>query len=168
MNTIKKVFIVTISIIFLLCLYGCNINRVQESTQETTIKNTIKNYYTKSYDMWMKLKIGSLSEYLDLESVQCYNKTIALEENIEKWRYAIEKGYFKGNRDRHNIDFAYKSIEIADNDAKVKVILSGETSGSPAYPFFVSLGENMFKLKKVRDKWLVYDHDYKDVYFYEK
>ena len=113
------------------------------------IKKVIENYYAESYSIWMNLEMEDLSKYLDLESVQCYNKTVALEKNIEKWKYTIEKGYFEGKRERHKIDFKYNAIEITGNDAVVKVILSGETSGMPAYSFFVSFGENTFKLKKM-------------------
>lgn len=139
-----------------------------KTEENEAIKEVIENYYTESYNMWMNLEPGDISKYLDLESVQSYNKIIALEENIERWKYTIEKGYFQGERKRHQIDFKYNSIKITDDKSEVKVVLSGETSGIAAYPFFVSLGENVFKLKKTGDGWLIYEHDYNDVHFYEK
>lgn len=169
----------------LFSLSGCNINRTQRTTvnpsaveskrsndtitqkaltEEDKIKQTIEGYHAKSYDMWFSLKMGDLSQYLDLESVQSYNKTIVLEEIIESWKYAIEKGYVseeeKAIRKKHRLYYKYNSIEITGDDAEVNVVLSGETSGMPVYPMVIRLGENIFKLRKVGDSWLIYEHDY--------
>lgn len=132
------------------------------------IKTIIENYYNDSYDMWLNLKIGDLSPYLDLKSIQCYNKFTALNRSIDTWKYSIDKGYYKGKRQKHNINYKYISFKTIGNDIEVKVNLSGETSGMPAYPFFVSFGDNIFRLAKVNDKWVIYYHDYNDVFFYEK
>jgi len=159
----KRFFLVMIVFLLSLGLFGC-----QTNTEENQIKQTIQGYYTKSYDMWINLKVEDLSNYLDLESIQSYNKVIALEENVEKWRYAIEKDYFQGQREKHDLSFKFNSIDINNNEAIVEVAIIGESSGTPAYPFFVHLGKNTFKLKEVDDNWLIYEHDYESNYFYEK
>lgn len=132
------------------------------------IEDIIKDYYTASYDMWWNLEMGDLSPYLDMEAIQCYNKTITLKSSIMRWKYKIEKGYYKGQRERHEIYYDFQSIDISGNEAEVRVDLSGETYGMPAYPFFISFGENTFKLKKINDTWKIYAHDYDDVCFYEQ
>ncbi len=156
--------ILFVVLIALLLFFGCEFKK----TDEEQIRNTIEGYYAASYDMWWNLKIEDLSAYLDLSSVQCHNKIVVLEENIEKWKYAIKKGYYKGQRERHEIFYDFDLIEINGDEAQVKVNLSGETTGTPAYPFFVSLGDNTFKLRKSDGKWLIYSHEYTDAYFYEK
>lgn len=163
---IKKLFIFFI-ITFMFCLYGCSTNNKPAKTEKENIKETIENYYAKSYDMWMNLNFGDLSNYLDLNSIQSYNKTIALKQNIEKWKYSIDKGYYKGKREKHKIFFDYKSININNDEATVDVILSPE-KGICAYPFFICLGENTFELVKSNDTWLISSHNYSDIYFYER
>ncbi|WDV45382.1 hypothetical protein PV797_17910 [Clostridiaceae bacterium M8S5] len=146
------------------CLYGCSTDK---KTDKENIKETIKNYYAKSYDMWMNLDYTDLSNYLDLDSIQSYNKTIALQEAIERWTYSIKKGYYKGKRERHKVFYDYKSININNDEATVDVILSPE-KGVCAYPLFICLGENTFNLVKSNNIWLISSHDYSDAYFYER
>lgn len=136
--------------------------------ESADVQKIIENYYSESYKMWMDLKAGDLSKYLDLESIQSYNKAVALEENIQRWKYNIEKNYPKDFRERHDIFFDYISVKITGDTAIVKVNLSGETVGMPAYPFFVSLGENIFLLNKKNNSWLISEHEYNDLYFYER
>lgn len=181
----KNILVFTVITLSLFGLFGCSINRTQGTTvnpsaveskqsndtitqktltEEDKIKQTIEGYHAKSYDMWFSLKMGDLSQYLDLESVQSYNKIIVLEESIEMWKYAIEKGYVseeaKAIRKKHGLYYKYNSIKIAGDNAEVKVVVSGETSGTPVYPMVIRLGENIFKLRRVGDSWLIYEHDY--------
>lgn len=159
----KRYVYIGLTAVFLILLLGCN----SKKTEEAQIRSTIEGYYKASYDMWWNLKAGDLSKYLDLSSIQCYNKTVVLEENIERWKYSIEKGYYKGQRERHEIFYHYDYIKINRNEAQVKVNLSGDYNKKPIFPFFVS-GENIFKLKKVNGRWLIYSHEYNDNYFYER
>ncbi len=172
MLIIKSKSRVSLSLVLLLICLCMSVSSVSAESSinkdGNRIKNVIENYYSDSYEMWMDLKVGNLSKYLDFESIQCYNKVIALEENIEKWKYGIEEYHSKDFREKHDIFFEYDSIEIMDNTAIVKVNLSGETKGQPAYPFFVALGENTFILKKKGSNWLINEHEYSNIYFYEK
>lgn len=165
---VKRMACITAVSILLLCLCACNQNAgTKGETDEDQIKEIIEGYYAASYDMWWDLEMGDLSSYLDLESVQCYNKAITLERSIERWKYKIEKGYYKGERERHEIYYDFQFVDISDNEAEAKVVLSGETSGVPAYPFFVCLGDNTFKLKKEDGRWLIFDHEYDSPHLYE-
>ncbi len=172
---LRRFFFVILIVLF---LNGCSnkisqedINLSQKNSNGddySAIINVIEDYHEVSYDMWMSLKVGDLSEYLNLESIQCYNKVIAFKENIERWKYGLEKYHSKDFRERHVIFFKYNSIEIAEDTAVVKVNLSGETTGQPAYPFFVTLGKNTFILKKKYNNWLIHEHEYSNYYFYER
>lgn len=139
-----------------------------KSSEVIQVENVIKGYYAVSYDMWWNMEMGDLTEYLDTDSVQCQNKIAALTESIQDWRYVVDNSYYKGQRERHEIYFDFQSVKINGKNARVTVEISGETTGTPAYPSFVNQGSNVFDLKEKNGKWLIYNHDYEnDGYLYE-
>lgn len=142
-------------------------NSINNTNKVAQIEDIIKGYYTASYDMWWNLKMDGLSEYLDMDSVQCQNKVTALTESIQKWKYMFDNSYYQGKRERHEIYFDFHSVKINGDNATVDVVLSGETEGTPAYPMFVNFGSNIFNLHKVKGNWLIFNHDYEDVTLYE-
>lgn len=158
---------ICLSLIFLGVL-GCYPGPQRTLAEKESIKQTIEGYYAQSLDMWMNLTMGDLSEYLDLESAQTYNKTIVLEELIERWKHALKRGYTEDRREKHKIYFRFDSIEITDDTAEVKVVLTGETSGMPTYPLFVNFGENTYRLRRIDDRWLIYEHTYISKFLYER
>jgi len=149
-------------------LIGCYPSSQRTLAEEARIKQTIEGYYAKSLEMWMSLTMGDLSGYLDLDSVQTYNKVIVLEELIERWKHALKRGYTEDRREKHKLYFRFDSIEIAGDKAVARVFLSGETAGMPTYPLFVNLGENTYRLRRVDNRWRINEHNYSSKFLYER
>ena len=147
-------------LILVLCVGAAGNAYAVQSDDEEAIKSVIENYYSSSYDMWWNLEMGDLSEYLDMNSIQSYNAAIYLESNIETWKYLIEKEYFKGTRERNDVNFDFEAIDITGNTAEVKVVLSNTTNSAAVYPGFIILGENTFKLTKTQNRWLITEQDH--------
>ncbi len=141
-----------------------------ELSEEEQIQATIEQYYELGYDSWWGLRLKDFSSVLDMNSVQMNNFLTAMEENIFKWNYIIEHGYYSGQRERHEIFFDYESINISSDrqHAEVSVNLTGEEEGMPAYPAFVTLDENQFLLTKEDGIWKITSHAYNDCSLFEK
>lgn len=75
---------------------------------DSSIKSVIENYYEKSYDIWFNLEPADLSEYLDMDSIQMCNKETVLDRTVERWKYEIQNGYYKGQRERNKLFFNFK------------------------------------------------------------
>lgn len=159
--------IVAALLIMVLCVgvIGNNAYAVKSDDNES-IKSVIENYYSSSYDMWWNLKMGDLSKYLDMNSIQSYNKTVFLQNDIETWKYLIEKGYFTETRERNEVNFDFKAINVTGDTADVTVVMSGKTSTPAVYPEFVILGENTFKLTKISNRWLITEQNTLDPNLY--
>lgn len=144
-----------------------------EKSDSQLIQEVIENYYAESYDMWYSLKMGDLTEYLDVNSIQSYNKMVVLEKTIERWKYGILRGYVSqatiDSRNIHEISYEYSQVQISEDYAEVKVTINpGVEKNTYIYPYFISFGENTFKLIKQNNRWLIQEHDYSDIVFYEK
>lgn len=132
------------------------------------INDTIERYYELSYDMWWNLEEVSFADVLDMDSVQSYNKVIALREVIFNWKYSIANGFYKGQREKNLVEIEFVESRIVDSEtASVIFKLKPMTESRGAYPPFVCLGENSFVLKNKNGKWLIANHDY-DGYLFEK
>ena len=135
------------------------------NSTEAKIKNSIEGYYDCFYSAWMNWEPSNCDEYLDLSSIQSYNKTIVLKVIIEQGRYAAEKKYTSqetlDSREIYELIYEYVQVDVDGDHAEVKVdIQQGQVSGRPAYPYFVTFGENIFHLKNISGKWLIQSHDY--------
>lgn len=132
------------------------------------INDTIERYYELSYDMWWNLEEVSFADVLDMDSVQSYNKVIALREVIFNWKYSIANGFYKGQREKNLVEIEFVESRIVDSEtANVILELEPMTTNRGAYPPFVCFGENRFVLKNKNGKWLIANHDY-DGYLFEK
>lgn len=143
-------------------------DRPSDNSECEEIKTTIEKYYEKSYDSWLDLEPADLSKYLDMDSIQMCNKVTVLDRTIDRWRYEIQKGYYKGQRERNKMSFNYSKIDISGNNASVTAIISLEEKTNAAYPFFIQSGKNIFQMTKKDGKWLISGHDYDDVTLYEE
>ncbi len=147
------------------------------STDEEEIKNVIVDFYEEFYDAWYSLEYNDFSDVLNPNSVQCCNKIITLTRVIDRWKYLISNGLYKGQRDKLSLAFQFDSICIYDDYAVVSVNITHDENdkslvhspdGMCAFPFFVSFGANQFGLVKIDGKWLIDEHEYEDVWFYEE
>lgn len=133
------------------------------------IEDVIIDYYDKSYDMWLSINKGDLSDVLDLNSPQSFNKDIALEKMILNKIILIEQGYIVESEIRKikkgKIKFVFKDIDIKGN--KAVIVFDIEFDGKNAYPAFIHMGENEIFLSKIRGRWKIQKHNYTDTYIYE-
>ena len=167
----RRYFMATLCLILSICFVAtgtaCSSEKAGTSDAKE-IENVIETYDSRSYDAWWNLEYIDLSDLLDMDSIQCYNKVSALKENIETWKYAIEQGYYKGTRERFSLDYDFTSVQVDGATAVAHVTLSTPPDvDQPVYPFFICLGENTFSMVKKNGSWLISGHEYNDWCLYE-
>lgn len=154
--------VITISLI----ITPCVLINADDRYSEKIIQNVIEKYYDLSYDSYLDLKSINLSSVLDLNSIQNQNKITSLNETIEKWKYAVQKGYCDDIRERYPIIYNFIKIEIVDNMAMVFLNIDGDKN--EAYPPFVTFGENKFVLKYNDSNWLISEQQNSDIEIIEQ
>lgn len=136
-----------------------------DTSDSKELETVVKEYYDIFYDIYLNMEMQDVSHVLDMESVQSQNKVVAIEQNIETWKYSIKQGYTIDYRDRYPIFYDFKDVNITDNFAVIEVDLDGDSR--EAYPPFVTFGKNTFLLKKTSEGWHIYEHDYIELEFFE-
>ncbi len=140
--------------IFLTLILSVSVIACGQKAPETPQK-VVEAYYERFYDCWLDLEYRDMSDILDMDSVQMYNKNTRLREVILVRTLTKAEGEAIGETKTKCIYTFSETEYTGEDEAVLTVNIEHNDEPTAAHPFFIYLGENVFKLKKIDGSWKI-------------